>query len=66
MDSMRAILGRGRKTCVRVVTFLFLPALLGACGQKGPLYLPADPPPATKAVPAAPAASAPNPDATAR
>lgn len=66
MDSMRAILGCGRKTCLRVAALLALPALLAACGQKGPLYLPADPPPTAAAVPAVPAASAPGQDATAR
>lgn len=43
MDSMRAILGRARKTCLRAATGTVLLALLAACGQKGPLFLPADP-----------------------
>jgi predicted small lipoprotein YifL len=44
MDSMRVILGRARKTCLRGAAGTVLLALLAACGQKGPLYLPADPP----------------------
>jgi predicted small lipoprotein YifL len=42
------------RLCAILIAFA-LAGLLGACGQKGPLYLPAKPQPAAPAKPAQPA-----------